>query len=77
MPKLIEQGIAVLGMKSIWDGNLLKSATVTPVECLHYAPNLPVSLVITGCQSTERLDQALEAARTFRPMDKAHQSDKT
>ena len=71
MPKLVEQGIAVLGMKSMGDGNLLKSGTVTAVECLHYALNLPVSVVITGCESMERLDQAMEAARTFRPLDKA------
>ena len=71
MPKVVEQGIAVLGMKSMGDGNLLKSATVTPVECLHYALNLPVSVVITRCESMERLDQAIEAARTFRPLDKA------
>src|ERR1035441_1338925 len=44
------------------DGNLLKSGTVTAVECLHYALNLPVSVVITGCESMERLDQAMEAA---------------
>jgi hypothetical protein len=74
MPKLVEQGIAVLGMKSMGDGNLLKSGTVTAVECLHYALNLPVSVVITGCESMERLDQALEAARTFRPMDTARVS---
>jgi len=61
----------VLGMKSMGDGNLLKSGTVTAVECLHYALNLPVSVVITGCESMERLDQAIEAARTFRPLDKA------
>jgi aryl-alcohol dehydrogenase-like predicted oxidoreductase len=71
MPKLVEQGIAVLGMKSMGDGNLLKSGTVTAIECLHYALNLPVSAVITGCESMERLDQAMEAARTFRPLDKA------
>ena len=71
MPKLVEQGIAVLGMKSMGDGNLLKSGTVTAVECLHYALNLPVSMMITECESMERLDQAIEAARTFRPLDKA------
>ena len=74
LPKLVEQGIAVLGMKSMGDGNLLKSGTVTPVECLHYALNLPVSVVIPGCESMERLDQAMEAARTFRPLDKARLS---
>jgi aryl-alcohol dehydrogenase-like predicted oxidoreductase len=74
VPKLLKQGIAVLGMKPMGDGNLLKSGVVTPLECLHYALNLPVSVVITGCESMERLDQAIEAARTFRPMDKAQVS---
>lgn len=40
----------------------------TPVECLHYAPSQPVSVVITGIDSPKILDQALEAVRTFRPM---------
>jgi hypothetical protein len=53
------------------NGIILKSKTVTPTECLHYALNLPTSVVITGCDSMEILDQALEAARTFRPMSAA------
>jgi len=68
LPKLVEQGIAVLGMKPMGDGNVLKSGAVKPVECLHYALNLPTTVVITGCESMQILDQALEAARTFKPM---------
>ena len=68
VPKLVEQGIAVLGMKSMANGDLLKSNTVTPIECLHYALNLPTSVVITGCDKMAILDQAFEAARTFKPM---------
>jgi hypothetical protein len=30
--------------------------------------NLPASVVITGCESMEDLEQALTAARTFKPM---------
>jgi len=37
------------------------------VECLHYAMNLPTSVVITGCESMENLQQALDAARAFKP----------
>ena len=33
--------------------------------------NLPTSVVITGMESMERLDQALEAVRTFKPMGAA------
>jgi predicted aldo/keto reductase-like oxidoreductase len=68
LPVLVEHGIGVLGMKSMGDGHILKSRTVTPIECLHYAMNLPTSVVINGCESLERLQQGLEAAHTFRPL---------
>jgi aryl-alcohol dehydrogenase-like predicted oxidoreductase len=68
VPELIKRNIAVLGMKSMANGILLKSNTVTPVECLHYALNLPTSVVITGIDSMEILDQAIEAVRTFHPI---------
>ena len=68
LPVLIEQQIGVLGMKPMGDAVILESKTATPIECLHYAMNLPTSVVITGCDSMERLEQALTAARSFRPM---------
>jgi predicted aldo/keto reductase-like oxidoreductase len=68
LPELVKQEIGVLGMKSMANGILLKSNTVTPIECLHYALNLPTSVVITGIDSLEILDQAFEAVCTFRPM---------
>jgi predicted aldo/keto reductase-like oxidoreductase len=80
VPRLVKEGIAVLAMKSMGDGNVLKSGVVTPIECLHYALSLPTSVVINGCESMERLDQAFEAARSFKPMsesDMAKLLDKT
>lgn len=68
LPVLVERGIGVLGMKSMAEGHILKSNTVKPIECLHYALNLPTSVVITGIDSMEILDQAIEAANTFKPM---------
>ncbi len=50
------------------NGILLKSKTVTPIECLHYALNLPTSVVITGIDSMEILDQAFEAVESFHPL---------
>jgi len=70
LPRLIADEIGVLGMKSMGDPFILGSKTVTPIECLHYALNLPTSAVITGIDSLKILDQALEAARTFKPMSK-------
>jgi predicted aldo/keto reductase-like oxidoreductase len=69
VPELVKQNIGILGMKSLANGILLRSNTVTPIECLHYALNLPTSVVITGIDSMEILDQAFEAVRTFQPMD--------
>jgi aryl-alcohol dehydrogenase-like predicted oxidoreductase len=68
LPELVRQGIGVLGMKPMANGIILKSKTVSAVECLRYALNLPTSVVITGVDSMEILDQACEVARTFRPL---------
>jgi aryl-alcohol dehydrogenase-like predicted oxidoreductase len=70
LPELVKQEIGVLGMKSMGDGVILKSKAVSPMECLHYALSLPTSVVITGIDKQEVLDQAFEAAKTFRPMNR-------
>lgn len=68
LPELVRQDIGVLGMKPLGSGDILKSKTVSAIECLHYALNLPTSVVITGIDSMEVLKQALTAMRTFRPL---------
>ncbi|TMH50770.1 MAG: aldo/keto reductase, partial [Betaproteobacteria bacterium] len=60
LPELTKQGIGVLGMKPMANGIILKSNTVSPIECLHYAVD-----------SMEILDQACEVARTFKPLSDA------
>jgi aryl-alcohol dehydrogenase-like predicted oxidoreductase len=71
VPELVRKGIGILGMKSMGNGILLKSNTVTPIECLHYALNLQTSVVITGIDSMAILEQAFEAVKTFHPMNDA------
>ena len=68
LPVLVEKEIGVLGMKSMGDPYILQSKTVSPIECLHYAMNLPTSTVITGIEKMPILDQAFEAVSTFEPM---------
>jgi aryl-alcohol dehydrogenase-like predicted oxidoreductase len=68
VPELVRQNIGVLGMKSMANGIILKSGVVTATECLHYALNLPTSVVISGVDSMEVLDQAIAAAESFRPL---------
>jgi aryl-alcohol dehydrogenase-like predicted oxidoreductase len=71
LPELVKRNTGVLGMKSLANGVILKAGVVTAVECLQYALSLPTSVVITGIDSLERLDQAFEAARTLGPMSEA------
>jgi predicted aldo/keto reductase-like oxidoreductase len=71
LPVLVKEEIGVLGMKPLGAGLILRSKTVGPIECLHYAMNLPTSVVITGCDTLENLQQALNAAKTFRSMSSA------
>jgi predicted aldo/keto reductase-like oxidoreductase len=70
LPVLLKHEIGVLGMKPMGDSIILRSKTASATECLHYAMNLPTSVVITGCDSLPILQQALDAARSFRAMGK-------
>jgi predicted aldo/keto reductase-like oxidoreductase len=70
VPLAVEQGTAVLGMKSMAAGLILESGAASPVECLRYAMSVPgVSVTITGCDSEGVLEQALWLATTFKPME--------
>jgi predicted aldo/keto reductase-like oxidoreductase len=68
LPVLVKDNVGVIGMKSLGSGAIVKTKAVSPIECLHYALNLPTSVVVTGMETMARLDQALEAVRTFKPM---------
>jgi hypothetical protein len=58
-------------MKCFGDHFVLDSNTVKPIECLHYCLNLPIAVQITGIDNQQLLDQAIEAARTFKPLSEA------
>jgi aryl-alcohol dehydrogenase-like predicted oxidoreductase len=68
LPVASAQGIGVLAMKTFGDGFVLKSKTVEPIEALHYSLTLPVSVIITGIDSPEILEQAMTAIKTFKPL---------
>ena len=55
-------------MKTFGDSFILDTKLVEPVDMLHYGLTQPVSVVITGIDKPAILDQALTAARTFKPL---------
>lgn len=70
LPVLLDEGIGVLGMKPFASGAALKS-NVQPEECLRYALSLPTSVVITGCEEMERLEQAVRVGKAFNPLSES------
>lgn len=72
VPELLKRRVGLLAMKTFGDHHILdhvlQAKLATPIELLHYSMSLPTSVVITGMDRMEILEQALEAARTFKPM---------
>jgi diketogulonate reductase-like aldo/keto reductase len=71
VPVVLKERSGVLGMKTFGDHFILSSKTVTPIEALHYSMSLPTSVVITGIDKPEVLEQAIEAVRTYKKLDDA------
>ena len=69
VPRLLKEGTAVLGMKPMASGAIVKNKIATPKECLTYALTLPTSAVITGIESMDVLEQDLEIMKEFKPLD--------
>ena len=69
LPVLIKEKIAPLAMKTFGDHFILDTKLVEPIDMLHFSMSLPVSVVITGIEKMEILDQAFEAVKTYKPMD--------
>jgi aryl-alcohol dehydrogenase-like predicted oxidoreductase len=75
LPRLVEQGIGPIGMKPLADGRIVYEGIASAEDCLRYAMSLPVSTVITGCDSVERVEQALRVASGFQPLAEREVSD--
>ncbi len=75
IPVAVKAGTGVLAMKTFGDGHLLESKTFKPLEGLRYGLSQPgVSVVITGMDKPEIVDQAFEAVKDFKPMSKQEQT---
>ncbi len=68
VPEAQKMNLGILGMKSMGSSVILKSNTASAVECLQYALSMPTSVVITGIDSQQVLDQAIQVASGFKPL---------
>lgn len=72
LPEAMKRNFGIIGMKSLGGspGQFVNKAKVlTARECLQYAMNLPVSTVVSGIDSMEKLRENVAAAKSFEPLD--------
>lgn len=68
LPILVAEEIGVLGMKPIGDGTILSTGAIDAPACLRYALSAATDVVITGCDSMDRVRQAIDVATRFEQM---------
>ncbi len=69
LPKLLKQGIAPLGMKSLGGrGEAVKKRAVKVADALRYAMSLPVATTVSGIDSMTVLRQNVRIADGFKPL---------
>ena len=66
--KLVEKDIGVLAMKSLAMGEIAKQKVFKVEDALRYVWSLPVSVLISGCDSPEVLDQNVASSKVFQPV---------
>jgi uncharacterized protein len=57
IPVAHKHGMAILGMKPLSNGAIVKTNTISAVEAFHYAMSVPATMTITGCESMANLEQ--------------------
>ena len=75
LPGLVDKNLGVLAMKSLAMGEIRKQGIVSVNEALQYVWSLPVSVLISGCDSLEVLDQNVTFAKMFQSISQQEKSD--
>ncbi len=73
VPKLVEKNIAVLAMKTIAAGNILKHDVAPVEECLRFVWSQPVTVLISGCDSPQQVRENVRTAANLKPMTPSEQ----
>ena len=68
LPVLTQRKIAPIAMKTMAGGHLLRTATIEPVDALHFAWSQPVATIVSGMENEKFLEANVQAARDFKPL---------
>jgi uncharacterized protein len=74
LPKLQEQNVALLAMKSMVFGRIFQHAEkvapgiITPKNLHEYVYSLPVACMLSGCETVDQIDENTAILRNFKEM---------
>lgn len=81
LPKLQEQNIALLAMKSMVFGRIFERAkdidpsVITPKNLHEYVYSLPVSCMLSGCETVAQIDENTAILENFKGMDETRRKE--
>jgi len=74
IPKAIEKGLGIVGMKTLCRGVSIKIFGEESVEgFLRYALSQPISAAVVGCDNIKQLEMNVRVAQSFQPMSQQEQ----
>lgn len=75
LPKALDKGMGILGMKTLSRGVSMKIFGNESVEMfLRFAMTQPISTAVVGCETIEQLEMNAKIAQSFQPMDQKDQN---
>ena len=65
LPEAVKHNLGVIAMKTIANGRILEHKVAEVKDCLTYVWNLPVSVIVSGCDLPKHVEQNVNTARTY------------
>ncbi|HUU13353.1 MAG TPA: aldo/keto reductase [Terriglobia bacterium] len=70
----MKRNAGVIAMKTLSFGNVLSKGVAKVAEALPWVWSQPVSVLVSGCDTIERLEYNVYLAKTFKPMSESEQA---
>jgi aryl-alcohol dehydrogenase-like predicted oxidoreductase len=70
----VKRNIGVIAMKTLSFGNIVSMGVAKAAEAMPWSWSQPISVLISGCDTLERLNYNVYLAKIFKPMPQAEQA---
>ena len=70
----VKRNVGIVAMKTLSFGNIVSMGVAKPAEALPWSWSQPISVLVSGCDTLERLNYNVYLAKTFKPMPEPEQA---